>query len=220
MHTAGKVKGEKPDWFPDWSGETAVIVASGPSATHVDLAQAKGKAKLITINDSWRLAPWADALYAHDEAWWDVWSGVPSFNGLKISGQRTNPKWDVKLARINKYRDEILVEPDGTIGWGSHGGFHALNLAIQFGARRIVLVGYDCRIDQGINWHGGHQHGLPNKGIVCVTIWRKVLDMQALLLKKLGVEVLNASPVSTLTAYQKVEFAAAVQGAEVRNVLA
>jgi hypothetical protein len=100
----------------------------------------------------------------------------------------------------------------GEIGWGGNGGFHALNLAIQFGARRIVLVGYDCRIDLGINWHGGHQHGLPNKGIVSVIRWRQVLDAQAPSLKQLGVEVLNASAVSALTAYPKVEFAAAMQG--------
>jgi hypothetical protein len=88
-----------------------------------------------------------------------------------------------------------------------------LNLAIQFGSRRIVLVGYDCRIDIGINWHDGHRHGLPNKGIVDVIRWRKVLDAQAALLKKMGVEVLNASPVSTLTAYPKVEFGVAIGGA-------
>ena len=73
-----------------------------------------------------------------------------------------------------------------------------------------MLVGYDMRIDLGINWHGGHKHGLSNKGIVDVIRWRKVLDAQAPLLKKLGVEVLNASPVSTLTAYPNVDFGAAM----------
>jgi hypothetical protein len=71
------MQGERPDWFPDWHGETAVIVASGPSAAGVNLECAKGKAKFIAINDSWRLVPWADALYAHDHAWWEVWNGVP-----------------------------------------------------------------------------------------------------------------------------------------------
>jgi hypothetical protein len=51
---------------------------------------------------------------------------------------------------------------------------------------------------------------LPNKGLVCVILWRKVLDAQAPLIKKLGIEVLNASPVSTLTAYPKVDFADAI----------
>lgn len=40
--------------------------------------------------------------------------------------------------------------------------------------------------------------------------WRQVLDAQAPLLSKVGVEVLNASAVSTLTAYPKVDFAAAM----------
>jgi hypothetical protein len=139
-----------------------------------------------------------------------VWHAAPDFKGLKISGQTTSPEWGIKLAAIDKYRDEILFSQSGQIGWGSNSGFHALNLAIQFGAKRVVLVGYDMRIDQGINWHGGHKHGLPNKGIVNVIRWRKVLDAQAPLLAKMGVEVLNASPVSTLTAYPKVEFADAM----------
>jgi hypothetical protein len=49
----------------------------------VDLA--KGRAKVIAINNSWRLAPWADALYGCDYTWWHANRGVPEFAGLKIS---------------------------------------------------------------------------------------------------------------------------------------
>jgi hypothetical protein len=48
--------------------------------------------------------------------------------------------------------------------------------------------GNDMRIDLGTNWHGGHKHGLPNKGIVGVIRWRKALDAQAPLLASLGVQ--------------------------------
>ena len=88
-----------------------------------------------------------------------------------------------------------------------------MNLAVQFGARKVVLVGFDMRVDQGTHWHGDHPKGLNNPAEVNVARWRRVLDRQADKLNRLGVEVLNASPVSSLTAYPKIEFAAAI-GAE------
>jgi hypothetical protein len=50
------VKGKRPDWFPDWRGETVVTVAGGSRAATVNLECAKGRAKFIAINDSWKLA--------------------------------------------------------------------------------------------------------------------------------------------------------------------
>ena len=73
------------DDLPDWSGETVVIIAGGQSASAVDLEPARSKAKIIVINESWRLCPWADLLYACDGEWWKYHKGVPDFTGLKLS---------------------------------------------------------------------------------------------------------------------------------------
>lgn len=108
--------------------------------------------------------------------------------------------------------DRLLFNRFGEIGWGGNGGFHALNLAIQFGARRIVLVGYDMRVDHGTHWHGDHPKGMNNPAAVNVKRWRQVLDAQAGLLKEMGVEVLNASAVSALEAYPKMTLEAAIYG--------
>lgn len=108
--------------------------------------------------------------------------------------------------------DTFLFNRFGEIGWGGNGGFHALNIALQFGASRVILVGYDMRVDLGVHWHGRHPEGMNNPSDVNTKRWRQVLDRQAPLLRKLGVEVLNASPVSALEAYPKVDFAAAIHG--------
>lgn len=101
----------------------------------------------------------------------------------------------------------MLVDEPGVIGSGGNSGFQALNLAVQFGARTIVLVGYDYRIDQGLHWHGRHKAGLNNPTQHNIARWRRRLDDQAGRLAALGVEVLNASPVSALTAFPKVSLA-------------
>ena len=49
-----------------WAGDTCCILATGPSLTPAQAEYAKGKARVIAVNDAWRLAPWADILYACD----------------------------------------------------------------------------------------------------------------------------------------------------------
>lgn len=116
----------------------------------------------------------------------------------------------MRLVTLVRNDDTLLFNRFGELGWGGNGGFHALNLALQFGSRRIILVGYDMRVDLGTHWHGDHPKGLNNPVDANVARWRRVIDAQAVLLERLGVEVLNASRVSSLQKYPKVDFAAAV----------
>lgn len=191
-------------WWRDWRGHTVVIVASGPSAADIELGKAQGRARVLTINESWRLAPWADALYACDGAWWKARGGVPEFAGLKLSHDPKAAKVgaDIHQFDIKAQRDEILTDRAGLIGDGGNSGFQALNVAVQFGAKRIALVGYDMRLDRGIHWHGRHARGLNNPSPNHFGRWRRALDRAADRLADLGIEVLNLSPVSTLTAYR------------------
>lgn len=117
------------------------------------------------------------------------------------------------LVTLVRNCDRLLFNRFGEIGWGGNGGFHALNLAVQFGARRVILVGYDMRVDLGVHWHGKHPNGMNNPSAVNTARWRQVLDAQAPLLSEMGVEVINASPVSALEAYPKMTLQAAL-GAE------
>lgn len=196
----------RPAWYLDWSDETCVIVASGPSALGVKLDRAKDKAKFIAVNNSWKLAPWADVLYACDHAWWHENNGVPEFDGIRIAGDRrayqdAYADYYVDVKRI----DRLVMEP-GVVGRiGGASGAQALNLAMQFGARKIILVGFDCSLDRGIHWHGPHT-GLGNPSQSLVGIWRNALDRLADQIAGMGVMVVNASQQSELRAYEKKAF--------------
>lgn len=112
---------------------------------------------------------------------------------------------------IARRRDEVLRDEPGVIGDGGNSGFQAINLAVQFGASKIILVGFDMRIDAGIHWHGRHGRGLNNPTELNVTKWRRVLDAVAPQIASLGVRVINCSPVSALAAYPKMTFLEALQ---------
>jgi len=160
------------------------------------------------------LAPWADIFYACDSEWWEKHhADVNCYPALKIAIQEDGRKlkWpDVKPISVVRNDDSLRFERFGEVGWGGNSGFHAINLAVQFGAKRIVLVGYDMRLDGGIHWHGRHGNGLHNPSNSNVARWRRVIDEAAPLLTRLGVEVVNTSPVSALTAYPKMTLEAAL----------
>lgn len=116
----------------------------------------------------------------------------------------------IQQVNIARGRNEILTGEVGVIGDGGNSAFQALNLAIQFGVNRVLLVGVDMRLDRGVHWHGRHGVGLNNPREENITKWRRVFDTVAEPIAKLGVEVINCSLVSTLTAYPIVDFSEAL----------
>jgi len=75
---------------------------------------------------------------------------------------------------------------------------------VQFRVRRILLVGFDMSLERGIHWHGAHRDRLNNPPQGRIGIWRKRLDAAAPAIAARGIEVINTSPDSALTAYRKI----------------
>lgn len=190
----------RPDWFPDWRGEAAAIVASGPSTKPADVARLRGHVKVIAIKENVELCPWADVVYGCDVAFWRNAMGLPGFQGLKIAYK--SPSSQVRSIRINENEHRILTAEPGVIGSGRNSGFQALNLAIQFGAARILLIGFDMSDKHGVHWYGRSQgDGRSQPAEWNFREWRKAFHVAACQMPGLGVQVLNASPLTTLTCF-------------------
>lgn len=191
--------------WPDWSGETAVIVATGPGAACVDLNLCRGRVRVIAVKSSWRLVPWADVLYGADATWWTANAGATGFAGLKVSPSpaacRAYP--DIRPVALRRgtrvARNPIGVLACGLEHGGGHSGFQALSIAVQFGARLIALVGFDMHLDRGAHWCGALAVARPDAGRVAR--WRTEMDAAAPQFIGLGVDVVNCTPGSALTAY-------------------
>lgn len=195
----------RPDWCPDFSGDRVLIVASGPSAETVPLDEAKGRARFVAINESWKLCPWADVLYACDGAWWKANDGAAEFSGLRVTQDQTvRVRFpNVQHVKCRRGVSRILVDDTGEIGDGRTSLFQALNLVVRAGPPRVVgLVGADMRLDYGTHWHGPHRGQLNNPREKIVARWREAMDGAADQLAGLGVTVFNLSPISTLKAYR------------------
>ena len=142
---------EKPRLWPDWSGKTAVLVATGPSLTpqQIDLLHQDHQAVrpvVIAINDAGLRAnlplavPWAEILYGADRPWWEHYR--PDFLGLKVSGENVPDFETIPLTMLS--RGEKMPRAPGRVVSGDHSGFQALGLALSLGASRVLMLGMDC----------------------------------------------------------------------------
>lgn len=172
--------------------------------------------RVIAIKENSQLAPWAEVVYGCDRAWWVNENGLPKYKGLKISvtGTLTTRFPDIRIAKIIPHNDHLLLEEKdlGTIGSGGNSGFQAFNLALQFGCKRVLLVGFDMSDEFGVHWYGRNKgNGRTNPGSWNFGRWRKSFDKAALQLKSTGIEVWNASDLTSLKCFPKVTFEQALE---------
>jgi hypothetical protein len=194
-----------PEW-PDWSGKACAIIASGPSVKKADVELLKGRLRVLAIKANATIfAPWADVVYGCDYPWWRSVRGLPEFEGLKLSFEpRDLAGQGVQKIDIQRDHDNIVLEPIGTTGNGRNSGFQALNLAIQFGANRILLLGYDCHDRGGVHHYGRNTAmGMSNPGLDNFNRWRWAFDNAAPKIAALGIDVVNTSPNSEIKAFRK-----------------
>lgn len=201
-------------WWKDWRGQAVAIIASGPSAKKVGVDKLKGRLPVLAIKENVDLCPWADVVYGCDRAWWKHRKGLKDFGGVKIAHDpRVRGDFpDVNLITIPKvkergqdrYCNDLLIDVPGTIGGGCNSGFQAINLAVQFGAIRILLTGFDMHVRGEVHWYGKNTwQGGHNAGDSDMKRWRGYLDVAAEKMRRLGIDVVNASPHSALACFRK-----------------
>lgn len=180
---------------------TVVCLASGPSLTVPEAEYARGKAdRFIAVNDTYRLAPWADLLYAADREWWDRHAGLPTFRGRKATIEPINRAWPGVEVFRNMGTDGLETTPGG-LRTGLHSGYQAINVAVHEGASRIVLLGYDMQPAED----GSHHHHAAHPGDVHPSYGRHLPLYHTLVapLAALGIEIVNCSRRTAITAFRR-----------------
>jgi hypothetical protein len=188
-----------------WPGETVVLLGGGPSLTADDVEAVRGHARVIAINDAYRLAPWADVLYAADRKWIDWHEGVPWFHGPKYSIDSQDPttRSDWRVLRNTGFVG-LELEPTG-LRAGFNSGFQAINLAVHLGAARMLLLGYDLSPapDGRTHWFGAHPDRQPSPYAAMIDAFPSLVEP----LKALGVSVINCSRRTVLQTFPRAPLA-------------
>ncbi len=184
-------------------GSTIVCVASGPSLTQEDVDYCQGKAVVVAVSDTYKLAPWANVLYATDAKWWGYHQGVPTFTGLKFALRHEAGQWPgVQVLRDSG--DSGLTADPSELCNGKNSGYGAVNLAVHLGATRIVLLGYDMQVAKDGRRHFFGDHPKPLlKDIPPFEWWRQNFATMVQPAKALGVEILNCTARTALTCFPR-----------------
>lgn len=131
---------------------TAICIATGPSLTRSDVERCKGMGRIYAVKEAYKLAPWADVLYAADGDWWESKNGCPDFKGEKWTADERVAR-ALFLEHIEVDCEAIWCEGD-CIASGGNSGFQAINLAANQGATKIILLGYDMqRVGMLKHWY-------------------------------------------------------------------
>lgn len=195
----------------DWSGGSVVILASGPSLT-VEQCEAvrawrdaASDRYAIAINTTFRRAPFADIVYACDgEYWRAIENGVRyidevlgTFQKSQLWTQDRKAADDFGLRYIESLRAPGLSRDPSRIHQGNNSGYQCINIAYHAGARRIILLGFDCKPG---HWHKPHPSPLSNSAPV--ERWKREFRALASDLKGTGVDVVNCTPGSALKSFR------------------
>lgn len=197
-----------------WPGETAAILASGPSMTR-QIADSVRHLRTIAVSNQGidnvvdgelvpAFAPWADVLYSADRRWWQENKNATEFAGLKVTiapqGGAAFQHPDVKVMGNGGARG--LETRRTHLRTGGNSGFQAVHLAMHFGARRILLCGFDMHAVAGRDhWFGPHIWRHAHRSPYSLFIER--FAEAAPLFAAAGIEIINCTPGSALGCFPR-----------------
>lgn len=193
------------------------IIASGPSLTQEDVNAIKGQ-KVIVINDNYLIAPWSDYMYACDPHWWMWHKERPELKTFKGQKWTQRESWEAsEKEAVEKHHELNWIDSKCEMGLstdpafihqGSNSGIQAINLAYHFGARRIVLLGFDMQPTNGkAHWFGEH----PNKSHPKFNSLMKFYEHVADQAPTLGLEIINATRETALTCFKRQSLSSLLQ---------
>lgn len=173
-----------------WQGSTVVCLASGPSVTQEDCEQIQawrneGDGKVIVTNSMVFMAPWADAVFAMDSAWWrEYYSALKGFAGLRLTS-------------AEGVRGAVRLKLPVT----GNSGLASMLAAKHLGASALILVGFDACLGPQGRAHCHPDHPKPLTNARSVTKWKD--QHHRAQAHFAGMTVVNASRRSVIATWPK-----------------
>lgn len=171
---------------------------------------------VIGVNNTYRIGDWIDVLFFGDCGWYIMHKAmIANFPKLKVtccdrfSNKPIEHCEGIKYLAKDKQKTRGISNDPTTVSWNSNSGSAAISLAVHFGVKRIVLLGFDMALDGNnvSHWHGSHLPGgqkvRPKRS---PPFKRHMMGFPVIATdaKNLGLEILNCSPISTITEFPKI----------------
>jgi hypothetical protein len=189
-----------------------VIEKKLPPSAYSSYMSAIHNKHVIGINVAYTIGDWIDMVFFGDRGFFlRHQEGLANFPGLKLTcdGPSGQNDWVKYLGRDSKRTRGISTSPH-LVSWNGNSGAAAISVAAWSGAKRIILLGFDMKLD---TTKMQHWHDLYNRGVVATDKRMRALPFNRHLIgfeeiakdaKRLGIEILNACPDSAIKQFRKV----------------
>lgn len=209
-----------PPWFDQMP---VAIIGGGRSTVGFDFNRLRGLAHVIAVKSAIFEFPWADCGIGSDFPRLISWLGKFDPVAMPVYWPVTPHLWaeSVKAGRKKPACMTLLEKRDGfristdpkMIYAGGTSGYAGIGLAILKRAKfPVFLFGFDYHAPAG-GYHRSEEH-YQIKRLQEPTYWAnwaRSYNMAAKLITDLGVKVINASPESKITCFDKVTIEGAVE---------
>lgn len=164
-----------------------VCVGSGPSLLSEDI-KLLDRCTKIAVNLSYKVISDCDYVVAGDYKFW-----LYHYNEISKS---TKAKLFTrsKLAAA-KFNINLLENNNKTV---CSSGQLAIELAISLKPEKILLIGYDCSVKHGLQFHGKHIKELDNPTENLTEVWQQDLSELA---DKTNIKIINCSRYTELKCF-------------------
>ena len=189
----------------DWTTKPAVIIGSGPSLSDeqlqaVQAARSADRCRVIAVNNTAARAHFADIVYFGD--YLALRQYLPTLRRVT-----TGEWWTASQAAAERWQIHVVKScnrpglGDERVHLNGNSGLQALNLATLFGARRVLLLGFDMRLGANGAKHWFGEHPAPLVQEMLFDEWRHKAVQIAKDAQVQGVDIVNVTPGSALTCF-------------------
>lgn len=190
----------------DWVGETAVIVASGPSSKHVDMRLIKGL-RGIAVSHGCRVAPNADLLLFGGHSFARNRAYEPYRGSLIVIG---NPLMagihpDKRMVYMKRAGAAGLTDDPTSLAGSESSVMLAINYAVHRGVSRIILLGCDGQPGPNGERRVGSSDADTRDARSRYLDQERAMKSQIGPLAERGISIVNCSPGTALGIYPKAD---------------
>jgi hypothetical protein len=169
---------------------------------------------VIGVNLAFLIGDWIDIIFFGDSKFFKRFRAeIASYKAIKVS-------CNSKAISASYHKDNIKYLPkDGSapygltknskkLSWNQNSGCAAINLAANLGAKRIILLGFDMKLDKNNKQHWHSFYSTANRKEInpkSLPFQRHLRSMDAIArdARKRGIEIINANPDSAIEHFKK-----------------
>lgn len=133
----------------------SVIKGTSPASVYSPYMSALHNKHVIGINVAYLLGDWIDMIFFGDIGFFlKHQQGLAKFPGLKVSCHPQMEKYDwVKHTPRDGNHPRGISDNPKMASWNGNSGAAAISIAANAGAKRILLLGFDMKLDENKNQH-------------------------------------------------------------------